>query len=179
MLVKNTTYFFFILLISSAITGCKKSPNYSVVPAITFENLRVVHDYVNYTDSVSITIGFQDGNGDIGNYPTKPNFIDYYVDIYKKTNGVFVRMTYFDTSPLGYNGYLPLLSPYNVTGPIDGTITNIVAPFDAPLPIGSPAPPTAPFQKDDTIKFHVQIRDRANNYSNWVETTEYVVWGAF
>lgn len=166
--------------------GCKKSPNYSEVPSITFQNLRVVHDFSDYTDSVAIIIGFQDGDGNLGNTPVDPSFYDYFVEIYKKTNGVYSRYNYFDTISFTYNGYLPLLSPYNVTGPIDGTITYNIGPFPARLlapgvPDFSPPDPSdpRPFYKDDTIKFMVQIRDRANNYSNWVETSEYVVWGEF
>lgn len=182
MLLKNTTYFFLVFILSLGATGCKKAPNYAKEPSIEFDRLRIVTDYVNLSDSVSIYVKFTDGDGDLGNQPADPNYLDFFVDIYKKTNGTYVRMTFFDNTPLGYNGYLPLLSPYNITGPIDGTIRNIVPPFDAYLN-GSgaviPAPPGAPFKERDTIQFHVRIRDRAGNYSNWVESTDYVVWDNF
>lgn len=179
MLVKNTTYFFLVIILGLFAIGCKKAPNYPKEPSIEFDRLRIVNDFVNYSDSVSIYIKFKDGDGDLGNDPAVPTFIDYFVDIYKKTNGTYVRMTFFDTTPLTYNGFLPLLSPKNITGPIDGNIRYILAPFDAPLPIGTPAPPTAPFHKGDTLQFHVRIRDRANNYSNWVQSTDYIVWDKF
>jgi hypothetical protein len=179
MLVKNTTYFFLVIISGLVALGCKKAPNYPKEPSIEFDHLRIVNDNVNYSDSVSVFIKFKDGDGDLGNDPAIPTYIDFFVDIYKKTSGTYVRMTYFDSTPLGYNGFLPLLSPYTITGPIDGTIRYIIAPFDAPLPIGTPAPPTAPFHKGDTLQFHVRIRDRAGNYSNWVESTDYIVWDKF
>jgi hypothetical protein len=179
MFVKKTIYYLFLLFLSFFFLGCKKAPNYSKVPSIQFDHLRVINDNVNYVDSVSIYINFQDGDGDLGNNPPNPNYLDYFVDIYKKTNGTFIRMTYFDATPLSYNGFLPFLSPDNLPGPIDGSIRYILAPFEAPLPIGSVPPPSAPFHKDDTLQFHVRIRDRAGNYSNWVETNDYIVWNKF
>lgn len=182
MLLKNATYFFLVFILGLVVLGCKKAPNYPKEPSIEFDKLRIVNNYADYSDSVSIYIKFKDGDGDLGNDPADPTYLDFFLDIYKKTNGTYVRMTYFDNSPLSYNGFLPLLSPYDVTGPIDGTIRNIIAPFDAPLNSGGviiPAPPSAPFHKDDTLQFHVRIRDRAGNYSNWVESTDYIVWEKF
>jgi hypothetical protein len=182
MLVKNTTYFFLVLILGLLAAGCKKAPNYAKEPEIEFDRLRIVNDMVNFSDSVSIFIKFKDGDGDLGNDPVVPTYFDFFTDIYKKTNGIYVRMTYFDSNPLAYNGYLPLLSPYTITGPIDGTVRYILPPFDAYLN-GSgqviPAPATAPFHKGDTLQFHVRIKDRAGNYSNWVESTDYVVWTKF
>lgn len=182
MLVKNTTYLSLVIILGFVAMGCKKAPNYAKEPVIEFDNLRVINDKVNFSDSVSIFIKFKDGDGDLGNNPAVPTFIDFFVDIYKKTNGTYVRMTYFDNTPLGYNGYLPLLSPYNTTGPIDGTVRYIIPPFDAYLNGNGtvrPAPTVAPFHEKDTLQFHVSIRDRAGNYSNWVESTDYIVWDSF
>lgn len=183
MLVKNTTYFFLVLIGSLVAVGCKKAPNYAKEPVIEFSSLKVKPvTYVKQgnterVDSLWITVKFKDGDGDIGNDPATSDF-DYFCDVYKKTNGIYTRVDYFDTIPPGYNGKLPLFSPYNITGPIDGIITNKPAAFLAPLP-GHPYPITYPYHKNDTLQFHVQIRDRAGNYSNWIETSEYVVWKTF
>ena len=179
MFVKKTIYSFFVLLLGLFFFFFKKAPNYPKAPVIQFDRLRVINDNVNYVDSISVYIKFQDGDGDLGNQPADPNFLDFFVDIYKKTNGTYIRMTFFDSSPLSYNGFLPLLSPYEKTGPIDGNVRYILAPFEAPLPIGTMAPISAPFHKNDTLQFHVRIRDRAGNYSNWVESNDYIVWDKF
>jgi len=184
MLVKNTTYFFLVCILGLVVTGCKKAPNYSKTPSIEFNHLRIINDKVNYSDSVSIYIKFQDGDGDLGNSPVIPTYLDFFTDIYKKTNGTYVKMTFFDKSPLVYNGSLPDLSS-GMTGPIDGTIRYILAPFDVRLngnkmpnfPLA--ADTTQPFHKNDTLQFHVRIRDRAGNYSNWVQSTDYIVWNTF
>ncbi|HSY61234.1 MAG TPA: hypothetical protein VK796_05125 [Cytophaga sp.] len=178
MLVKNTTYFFLVIILGLVVIGCKKAPNYSKEPVIEFDNLKVNTDYADLVDSVKITIKFQDGDGDLGNDPVVPSYFDFFVDLYKKKNGVFTRVDYYDTIPPGYNGYMPLLSPYTLTGPIDGKITYITPPFLAPLP-GHSYPATYPYKKDDTLQFHVRIRDRAGNYSNWVESEDYIVWKNF
>lgn len=174
MLVKNTTYFFLVLILGLVFLGCTKAPTYPKEPSIEFDHLRVINDDVNYVDSVSIFIKFKDGDGDIGNNPPDPNYFDFFMDIYKKTNGVYVRLPDFDNTS-AYNGSLPLLSPYNITGPIDGTIRYIIDPFAAPIPLA----PVPPFYPGDTLRFHVRIRDRAGNYSNWVESDDFVLWVNF
>jgi hypothetical protein len=177
MFLKNSVYLIILAIACLLISGsCEKAPNYSDVPAISFNSLRVVAYPANNNtnpatplqDSVFITINFQDGNGDIGNNPAQSN--DYFVNAYKKVNGQFVIFSYdTSTNTITFDGNLPLLSPYNVTGPIKGTITqNLSIPY---LPINSIG-----LQRFDTLMFQVQIKDRANNYSNWVETTPMILW---
>jgi hypothetical protein len=182
MFVKKTIYSLLLLLLSLFFLECKKAPNYPKEPSIQFDHLRVINDTIHFVDSVSIYIKFQDGEGDIGNDPVDKNYFDFFLDIYKKTNGAYLKITNFDSLGLDYNAHLPLLAPYNQKGPIDGTIRNILAPFEEYLDKNGkvrPAPINAPFHKDDTLQFHVRIRDRAGNYSNWIESTDYIVWDKF
>lgn len=173
MFLKNTAYFYFLLVLGMFCASCKKAPNYPKVPAIEFKTLTIAHDTINKVDSITVVIAFQDGDGDIGNSPADPNHFDFFLDIYRKTDGVYKRMDYFDTIVPNNNGYLPLLSPYDLSGPIDGLITHKMDPFVFPLVAGAPTP----YNKNDTLRFQIRIRDRANNYSNWVETSpEYIVW---
>jgi hypothetical protein len=176
MFLKNTAYFYFLIVIGFMIGGCKKVPHYPVTPSIEFDRLWVVADSSdrangNYTDSVYIMIKFKDGDGDLGNSPLKDN--DYFVNVYKKTNGVY---NIVNMGALSFSGKLPFLSGGTgsapLVGPIDGTIKEVLS-FDYidPNAFG--------FHKDDTLRFDVQIKDRANNYSNIVTTSEYVLWQYF
>lgn len=187
MFVKKTIYSFFVLFLGLFFLGCKKAPNYPKGPTIQFDNLNVkpVTYYDEYNikyqvDSLYTTIRFQDGDGDIGNDPANSAYVDFFADPYKKINGVFTRVDFYDNLQVGdnYNGLLPDLNPSHIPGPIDGKITNIPPALLAPRP-GYPYPSTYPFKKDDTLKFHIRIRDRAGNYSNWVETTEFILWKSF
>lgn len=176
MFLKKTIYSVFVLTLSLFFLSCKKAPNYAKEPVIEFDNLKVKSDLAERVDSVSITIKFKDGDGDLGNDPVNTSYLDYFVEIYKRTNGLYTRIGFFDTIPFfnAYNAYLPLLSPYKLTGPIDGSITRILPNFPVPVP-GQPGP----FQIKDTLQFQVRIRDRAGNYSNWVETSDYIIWKDF
>ncbi|MCU0416799.1 MAG: hypothetical protein MUE33_06395 [Cytophagaceae bacterium] len=167
MLRKGLVYsIFFILFLLSA--SCKRAPGYPDQPSIQFDNLRVtVGTDVNTlarVDSVFITIRFQDGNGDLGNDPPQAN--DYFLKVFKKSGGVFSEVLF---TGLDYNGKLPLLSPLTASGPIDGTITRSVT-FIRP---GIPPGPLFPL---DTLRFDVQIKDRAGNFSQWVTTDSFVLW---
>jgi len=165
MFLKNTAYFYFVLLIGVFVTACKKAPNYAKEPLIEFSNLKVTSNSSDLTDSVYISVHFKDGDGDIGNDPLADK--DFLVKIYKKEAGVF---NYLDLGVFDYSGNLPKFSEF--VGPIDGTITQVL-PFDYIIPND------LDFNKDDTLRFEIQIKDRANNFSNTVQTSEYVLWKNF
>jgi len=171
MFLKNRVYLFFVLIGFFTIASCKKAPNYPNVPVISFNSIQVVPYAATSSnptpvDSINITFNFQDGNGDIGNKPAQTN--DYFVNAYKKVNGTF-QVFNADTAASNYNGNLPLLSPYNVTGPINGTITNSIGfPYIVPNFFG--------LQRFDTIMFQIRIKDRNNDTSNWIQTTPVVLW---
>lgn len=174
MFLKNTAYFYFILLIGLFVMSCKKAPNYPKEPSITFLSLNIVpvtvyppnEDPLNI-DSVYIAVNFQDGNGDIG--ATNGTEKDFLIKVYKKESGVY---TYLDLGAFDFSGILP--KPFsNVAGPIDGTITQVI-PFDY---IGDNL--FMGLNKDDTLRFTVQLKDRAGNYSNIVTTSDYILWQKF
>lgn len=168
MFLKNTAYLYLLLLMGFFIIACKKAPNYPKEPVISFSNLKVVADSSdknNPVDSVYISINFQDGDGDIGNDPLKDK--DFFVKIYKRISGTYI---YQDLGAFDYSGNLPRFS--KLTGPLDGTITQVV-PFDYIVPNG------LGFDKNDTLRFEIQIKDRANNFSNIVPTSDYIMWKYF
>jgi len=148
-------------------TGCRKVPKFSDVPNIQFKNIRKVtffnSDQVVNADSVIVGIHFQDGDGDIG-YPedqrTEDN-IDFFVDVYRQTNGVFGLVTL--PSGVTFNGHTPLLAPVSTPGPIEGDLFYTM--------IFNYATTQA---QNDTLKFVVKLQDRKGNISNSVET-DYVI----
>ncbi len=173
MFLKNTAYFFFILVTGMVLSACKKAPNYSKEPVISFTDLRAFKSYDENGDgdSVYVSIHFQDGDGDLGNEPAGAD--DYFATLQRKTNGVFTEVTVVPpaTAP-NYNAKLPLLSPYTLTGPIDGIITNnVFFPYFIPNAYG--------LDQYDTLRFEVHIKDRADNYSNTITTSEFVLWKDF
>ncbi|MFN8415366.1 MAG: hypothetical protein U0U66_03440 [Cytophagaceae bacterium] len=148
--------------------GCKTAPDYPEGPTIQYKSLRVAVGTDPNTfarvDSAYITISFQDGNGDLGNEPAQSD--DYFVKVYRKNAGTFTEVVF---TSLDYNGKLPLLSPYSAKGPIDGTITRSITFL-------KPAFATGPLYPLDTVRFDVQIKDRAGNFSSWITTESFVLW---
>jgi hypothetical protein len=191
MFLKNRVYLFFVLISSLFVGSCKKAPNYSIIPSINFVSINTTAYPATSSqpavDSIGITFGFKDGDGDIGNSPAQ-NY-DFFVNLLKKKQGTF-QVIISDTSQgTSYNGSLPLLSPYNVTGPIDGNIKyNIPFQYHSYIingtkinyaivsnGIGQYSTQDTIFQFD-TLRFQIQIKDRANHFSNKIETTPIVIW---
>lgn len=174
MFLKNTVYFYFLVALTAGIIACKKAPVYPKEPVIEFKELKLVSTPAILTDSVFLLIKFKDGDGDLGNDPTGD--IDFFIELYKKKNGNFVSINSFLPS---YNASLPLLSPYTAVGPIDGTITYKVDPYIKNRPLKDTSKvlgyPNL-FGQGDTLRYRIRVKDRANNYSNWVESTDYIVW---
>jgi hypothetical protein len=153
---------------SAVFTGCRKIPKFSETPNIQYKNIRKQTffnaDQLVDSDSIILGIHFEDGNGDLG-FPederTETN-IDYLVDVYRQTNGVFGLVTF--PGGLTFNGHIPLLSPVSAPGPIEGDIFYAMI-FNY----------SADQAADDTLKFVVKLRDRKGNYSNSVESYPVII----
>jgi len=163
---RSFLYILFILIVCSFV-ACRKVPKFSDTPNISYLNITVntyFDDLIKVSaDSVVIGIHVQDGNGDIGE--TVENRTDakinYLVDLYRKTNGVFLPVV---LSSLTYNGHTPLLSPISAPGPIEG---DIYYKINFPYSFSQ--------VQNDTLKFAVKIKDRAGNVSNIVETDPVII----
>ncbi|MEI6884795.1 MAG: hypothetical protein WCO02_09920 [Bacteroidota bacterium] len=160
----------YLILSAAAFTAflssCMKKDNYPDIPYITYAGYYNVFDSTNIAKSGVLTITFQDGDGDIGLnswdvYPpydsTSIYFYNYYIDVYSKRNGVFVKDTL--QTPLRYR--IPNLTPDDPNKSIKGIIENIL--------------PLNPHPIYDTIRFTCYIYDRALHQSNIVTTPEFVV----
>ena len=153
-----------------SLSSCFNEPNYSDTPAIEFQG---ISPYVveagkgvgqSKRDSIVITIGFKDGDGNLGNddlspgeimrYKANGNWGNYQIKTFQYKNKKYVE---FDSSVLG-TLFFPDLTKGKPKGAIEGTID-----FRQTFQYGtrSVVYPT---------KFQIRIRDRALNVSNTIET---------
>jgi hypothetical protein len=150
------------LLSTILLSGCVKEKDFPVKPVIAFKQ------YFNYSnDSADCIITFKDGDGDIGildgDTVTPNDFKLKY--LYKDTtDGQFKTFDAIPGTPamdtLFYSYRVPNLTPEGQYKALDGEILAKLraAPIYYPL--------------HHTVKFEIQLRDRAGNLSNRVMTDE-------
>jgi hypothetical protein len=143
-----------------------KKESYSDIPLIAYAGYYNLYDTSGIARTGVLTISFQDGDGDIGlnswdiNPPYDSSsvyFYNYYVDLYEKRNGSFVKV---DLNPPLYTR-IPNLTPNDQNKAIKGIIVDTV--------------PLNPRPIYDTIQFSMFIYDRALHKSNVVFTPEIIV----
>lgn len=187
---KLKNQFFQIVFIVLVLCSCKKAVEFSDIPFIEFENISKVvvfdEDLQVSVDSITISLKFQDGDGnlgvdqsDLGNVmyrsfsdtsisslgDTTFTFINYYIDLYRKDNGEFVK---FDPY-IRLGGSFESLVEYNEVGPIEGTLH-----YGFKMIANSAL--LAGFAYNDTVKFDVHIVDRELNVSNHIVTDEIILF---
>lgn len=159
------------VIISSLWLGsCLSVPEFSHTPEIEFSGIaispRLDANTGGYKDSITISIKFKDGDGDLGasaeDIALNPphNFV---LKQFRKVNGDFVPYVPADTSSVLTGGYFHRLSGEK-PGPIEGTIHHRVEILHCCYKYAK-----------DTIRFEVFIRDRAGNISNTVTTDPVIV----
>ena len=183
-----------ILLIASLsifVLSCVGEPDYSFTPEIGFNDIRILTTQkpgdlgTTKKDSVIITIDFKDGDGDLGfsedDYKalvkkTGDSIQTIDVNIFVSKNGKFIKSN--PQEKIGGNLKGGNQKDNNVRfkkgslpGPIEGTI-DFSTTFQYKLFQGIPYL----IGKNDTVKFTVQIMDRALNKSNIVETNPIVIY---
>ncbi len=161
----------FIALLSSGIYSCIKAPDYANEPKPQIEFLGVTGFTVPdpfsgpraLKDSLSLTIGYRDGDGDLGfdrktERPENPIYStwgNYELRTFKKVG------TRFEEIPSQINSklFFPTLRPSGEkAGPIEGKLDFSQIFFRSTT------------SRIQIVKFVVRIRDRANNISNIVES---------
>lgn len=160
----------FLLGLALTVTACFTEPNFSDTPEISFKQLS------KYTleagkgvgqsrrDSVVVTIGFQDGNGDLGENVADTARINrlfrqetwgnYEIKAFQLVQGKFEALPLPVLSRL----YFPRLTREGQKGAIEGTLD-----FSQIFP----------YQRDFKmvpVKFQIRIRDRGMRVSNVAET---------
>lgn len=165
-----------ILLVGFIASSCFIEPSYPNSPKITFKGFSRYGLEAGSSvgqpkrDSLVITIGFEDGDGDLGynlpidssasaRYKQAGGWGNYKIRIFRFENNKFTEL-----SP-GENGFLifPPLSREGKKGPIEGNLElRQIYPYSTKY-------------KNDPVKFRIQIRDRALNLSNEIETDTLIV----
>lgn len=165
------TILFAILI---AMAACKKKLEYPIEPKITFDGLSyLMNADSTLTGEVILTIGYTDGDGDLGLddadtlYPFGPNDPHYYnliIDYLKWDGNDFVETPLlnwnqqtqsFDT--ISFNARFKRLVFNDEEASISGVIDYTMMVFN-------------PLSPNDTIKFRAHILDRALHESNTIET---------
>ncbi len=170
--MKKTITILFAILIAMA--ACKKKVEYPIEPKITFDGLSyLMNADSTLTGEVILTIGYTDGDGDLGLddadtlYPFGPNDPHYYnliIDYLKWDGTAFVETPLlswnqqsqsFDTVSFNARFKLPVFN--DEENAISGIIEYTMMVFN-------------PLSPNDTIKFRAHILDRALHESNTIET---------
>ena len=157
-----------------ALASCQKKVEYPVEPKITYEGLAyVMNADSTLTGEVILSIGYTDGDGDLGLddadtvYPFGPNDPHYYNLIidYLKWDGTSFTETpllswnqltqSYDT--ISFNARFKRLVFNDEVKPISGTIEYKMTVFN-------------PLSPNGTIKLRAHLIDRALHESNVIET---------
>jgi hypothetical protein len=177
-----------ILLIASLsifVLSCVGEPDFSIIPAISFESIQLITTSspdilgnVTKRDSVVISVNFQDGDGDIGfteeDYKalikkTGDSIKTIDINIFVAKNGKFSQS--FPVEKIGGNLKGLRFKQGTRSGPIEGTI-NYSTSFGYTNFNKIPGLTG----KSDTVKFTVQLIDRALNKSNTTESSPIVLF---
>jgi hypothetical protein len=165
--------------------SCTAEPDFSFTPEISFDAIEILttdaQDILgNRTkkDSVIITVNFQDGDGDLGF--TEEDFkallkktgdsvrtID--VNIFYARNGRYIKSNPAEKIGGNLKGFR--FKQGTKSGPIEGKID-----YSTVFSYANFTQIPGLRGKADTVKFSVQIMDRALNKSNIVETTPIVIF---
>lgn len=143
--------------------GCLQIEDLPPEPTIEFVS------FEQLGDSASLVFSFEDGDGDIGLAeadttgsfaPGEPFHFNLFIEYFEMQNGDWVQINL----PLPYRYRIPVITPTGQNKLLEGEIAVALAPF-----------PTDPNTPHDTVKYSVQLADRALNLSNLVETGTIVV----
>jgi hypothetical protein len=157
------------LIICVLLSSCFKEPEFALSPVISYEKYTsdiLLDPFLGATkDSVVVTIHFRDGDGDLGldvegmSRARETDDYNFIVKSFRKRGGVFSE--YIPADPP--SGFFPQLKLDEKPGPIEGFLSYTMDFIHAFTP------------KRDTVKFEIQIKDRAGNLSNVTETEEIIL----
>ena len=95
-------------LVTGLVSGCFTAPEFANEPAISYKDIIFKHGATEFDqDSLILTIGFQDGDGDLGLRPDGPDTNDPYHDLWFFTKADGSLVTLADRSLPGFDTLLP------------------------------------------------------------------------
>ncbi|MBK9400778.1 MAG: hypothetical protein IPN36_07895 [Bacteroidetes bacterium] len=177
--------YIFLLLISSLLLSCGKDENFSPIPEITFERFLFYQDASGKDTTVDFVFSLVDGDGDIGfrenefdNSCGADNFNLYIA--YEEKSGATYRpkklwiqvsevtptcdtLLYFDSVQVSFNQRMQYIEPAGNSKGIEATVTYRMD-YTSALVLLSQAG-----------RFDFYIRDRANNKSNRIYSTDLLI----
>jgi hypothetical protein len=176
--------------VGMSVLGCISEPTFSPTPAISFKEIRKFKLAggggvgQGDRDSVVISIDFQDGDGDMGFNPNSADTLllprnlrrvpNYELQWLYRQNGVFRPINVGNSFS---KFFYPNLRPDNRQGPIEGTLDYSVSFVYGLVPdslVRAFRPRRFSYRRD-TLKFQIQILDRAQNRSNVIESTPIII----
>jgi hypothetical protein len=162
-------YLLTLLLLPLLLAGClKPPPSYPPEPAITFGSLS--KDYVNEFDTLSITLQFTDGDGNLGPasgaIPVCGSICDLVSDssCLKDPAWSLYMLDHRDSCLSLLN--IPYVEPKGKYDDLSGEIIFSTPPMSCKIRGCSPAPGCP----DDTVVYTLLLKDRSGNMSNAVQT---------
>ena len=171
-------FILFVFLITIITPSCVKEKSYPTAPVITFKEILNKMDTtqggVTQLKGIDIVIKFTDGDGDVGVASGDPlpdlkvvyqcEYLDAVEHRYKYRPYDMSTSAGFDA--LSYPYRIPCITPDGQYKALDGEIKIQLRGF--PL---VPLYPMVPLQ-GSKFRFAIIMRDRANNYSDWIYTDE-------
>jgi hypothetical protein len=145
---------FVLIVMAILVNGCIKFKTFPPTPVITFKSMSVTEVKQGQTP-IKIIFNFTDGDGDIG-LTQQDTSKDILILDLRRGNPVF--------SPIQYDYRMPYVTPEGNNKSISGE-----------LAIDIPNTFCRPGLTVDTLRYSIQIKDRAGNKSNILETPTVIV----
>ncbi|MBP6428386.1 MAG: hypothetical protein KA430_12425 [Bacteroidia bacterium] len=170
--MKSIHKIFTVICISAlAFSACKKPLEYPIIPSIDFKKIEGVKDVNGRDQYLLVTIGFTDGDGDIGYYTPESGLNDpifdvpadatnpYYTNFKVKTYHLINNVWTIDTVDI--SARIPYLTPDGSNKALKGEIER-----ELPLNVGL---------VNDTFYYEIFIYDRGLHASNTIKTSNIIV----
>lgn len=176
-------HLFILMVVLLVANSCNRVPTFPDTPIIRFKSVTYEpRTNSEGLDRLSVTVSFQDGNGDLGlnaneqdppfNYQNpdssiNPNFFNFFVTILvQQTDGSFQPYQFPEGfESISLNSRFLRLKEDEKPAPLEGEINYAKDLAFADLPD----------LRNQTVKLSIFIQDRALNKSNTVESNTFVI----